>query len=73
MDRATLMAVVYFLGRAIDLRGPALNTLALVAGLLVVRDPLAVADPFLLTFGATTAILVVAQRCPCVAPPVSRR
>ncbi len=62
VDRATLMAVIYFLGRAIDLRGPTLNTLALVAGLLVVHDPLAVADPaFLLTFGATTAILVVAQ------------
>lgn len=58
VDRATLMAVVYFLGRAIDLRGPPLNSLALVAGILVVSDPLAVADPaFLLTFGATAAIL----------------
>jgi len=58
--RATLMAVVYFLGRAVDLRGPPLNTLALVGGLLAAADPLAVADPaFLLTFGATAAILAV--------------
>jgi competence protein ComEC len=54
------MAVVYFLGRAVDLRGPPLNTLALVAGLLAAADPLVVADPaFLLTFGATGAILAV--------------
>ena len=60
VDRATLMAVVYFAGRALDLRGPPLNTLALVAGLLVAADPLTIADPaFLLTFGATAAILVV--------------
>ena len=32
VDRATLMAVVYFAGRALDLRGPPLNALALVAG-----------------------------------------
>jgi competence protein ComEC len=60
VERATLMAVVYFLGRVIDLRGPPLNTLALVAGLLTIVDPLVVGDPaFLLTFGATAAILAV--------------
>jgi competence protein ComEC len=60
VDRATLMAMIYFAGRAFDLRGPPLNTLALVAGILVIVDPLAVSDPaFLLTFGATTAILLV--------------
>ena len=60
VDRAsTLMAVVFLPGRALDLRGPPLNTLALVAGLLVAADPLTIADPaFLLTFGATAAILV---------------
>ena len=59
VDRATLMAVVYFGGRAIDHRGSPLNALAVVAGLLVAVDPLAVVDPaFLLTFGATLAILV---------------
>jgi competence protein ComEC len=60
VDRATLMAVVHFGSRAIDHRGPALNTLAVVAALLVAVDPLSVAEPaFLLTFGATLAILVV--------------
>jgi competence protein ComEC len=59
VDRATMMAVVYFAGRALDLRGPPINALVLVAGLLLVSDPLAVVDPaFLLTFGATAAILV---------------
>ncbi len=60
VDRATLMATVYFAGRALDLRGPPLNALALVAGLLVAGQPLSVADPgFLLTFGATAAILTI--------------
>jgi competence protein ComEC len=60
VDRATMMAVVYLAGRALDLRGPPTNALVLVAGLLLVADPLAVVDPaFLLTFGATAAILVV--------------
>jgi competence protein ComEC len=60
VDRATIMAVVYFAGRAMDLRSPPLNTLALVAGGLVAAGPLSVADPaFVLTFGATLAILLV--------------
>lgn len=59
VDRATLMAVIFFAGRAIDQRSPPFNTLAVVAGLLVASDPLTVADPaFVLTFGATAAILV---------------
>src|SRR5947207_5884635 len=54
------MAVVYLFARTLDLRGPPFNTLAFVAGLLVATDPLIVADPaFLLTFGATLAILLV--------------
>ena len=61
VDRATLMAVVYLGARAFDHRTPPLNVLALVAGLLVAADPLAIADPaFLLTFGATLAIIVTA-------------
>ena len=61
VDRATLMAVVYFAGRALDLRGSPFNGLVLVAAVLVAIDPLAIVDPsFLLTFGATTAILAVA-------------
>jgi ComEC/Rec2-related protein len=60
VDRATLMALVYFGARAFDHRSPPLNALAVVAGVLVVTDPLSVADPaFLLTFGATLGILVV--------------
>jgi len=60
VDRATLMAVVYFGSRAFDQRSPPLNALAVVAALLVAADPLTIADPaFLLTFGATLAILVV--------------
>ena len=60
VNRATLMAMVYFAGRALDLRGPPINALVLVAGLLLALDPLAVIDPaFLLTFGATAAILTV--------------
>jgi competence protein ComEC len=60
VNRATLMAVVYFAARAIDLRGPPFNTLALVIALLVAAQPLAAADPsFLLTCGATAAIVLV--------------
>jgi competence protein ComEC len=59
VDRATLMAVIYFAARAIDQRSPPLNALSLTAGWLTVADPLIVADPaFLLTFGATLAILI---------------
>jgi competence protein ComEC len=61
VDRATLMAVVYLAGRILDLRGSPLNTLAVVAAILVLGNPLAVSEPaFLLTFGATAAILAVA-------------
>ena len=60
VDRATLMAVIYFAARAIDQRSPPLNALSLAATALTVADPLIVADPaFLLTFGATLAILAV--------------
>src|SRR5439155_20384287 len=67
VDRATLMAVVYLGARAFDQRTPPLNVLALAAGLLVAGDPLTIADPaFLLTFGATLAIVAAA-------PAFSRR
>ncbi len=60
VDRATLMAAVYFAGRVIDQRSPPLNTLAVVAACLVATGPLSIADPaFVLTFGATLAILLV--------------
>ena len=44
VDRATLMAVVYFGARALDQRSPPLNTLALVAA-LPRRGRSAVASP----------------------------
>jgi competence protein ComEC len=60
VDRATLMAIVYFAARAVDQRSPPLNTLALAAAILVAVQPFSVVDPaFILTFGATLAILVV--------------
>jgi competence protein ComEC len=69
VNRATLMAVVYFAARAFDQRTPPLNALAVVAALIVVADPLSIADPaFLLTFGATLAIVVVVPVVADVAP-----
>jgi competence protein ComEC len=63
--RATLMAVLYFAARAIDLRGPPINVLASCAGLLVAAQPLDILDPgFLLTFGATFAILLAVPAWP---------
>lgn len=60
VDRATLMAAVCLAGQAIDQRSPPTNTLAVVAGCLVAAQPLTVIDPaFVLTFGATFAILLV--------------
>ena len=60
VDRATLMAVTYFAARLLDQRSPPLNSLAFVAACLVAVQPLSVADPaFILTFGATLAILLL--------------
>jgi competence protein ComEC len=61
VDRATLMATVYFAARAADLRSPPLNALAFVAACLASDQPFSVVDPaFLLTSGATLAILSMA-------------
>jgi competence protein ComEC len=69
VSRATLMAVAYFAARAADQRSPPLNTLALVAVVLVAVQPFSVADPaFVLTFGATLAILLVAPSIPSLVP-----
>ncbi|HEY2151984.1 MAG TPA: DNA internalization-related competence protein ComEC/Rec2 [Vicinamibacterales bacterium] len=60
VNRATLMAVMYFGARIFDQKSSPLNVLAVVAALLVAADPLSIADPaFLLTCGATLAILLV--------------
>jgi competence protein ComEC len=67
VDRATLMAVVYFGGRAFDQRSPPLNALWVVAALLVATDPLSIVDPaFGLTCGATLGILIVGPLIPAV-------
>jgi competence protein ComEC len=69
VDRATLMAVLYFAARAADQRSPPLNTLALAAAILVAVQPFSIADPaFILTFGATLAILLVAPAVPAFVP-----
>ena len=63
VNRATLMAVVYLAARVLDLRGPPANVLALAAGLSVAVRPLAILDPgFVLTFGATSAIVLAVPR-----------
>jgi competence protein ComEC len=60
VDRATLMAVVYFAARAIDQRSLPLNALAFVSGCLVAVEPLSIVDPaFVLTSGATLSILLI--------------
>jgi len=61
VDRATLMATVYFSARAADLRSPPLNALAFVAACLTSAQPFSSVDPaFVLTFGATLGILAAA-------------
>jgi competence protein ComEC len=65
VDRATLMAVVYFAARAVDQRSPPLNAIAFVAACLVVTAPLSAVDPaFVLTFGATLALLLAMPHAP---------
>ncbi|MCC7418125.1 MAG: DNA internalization-related competence protein ComEC/Rec2 [Acidobacteria bacterium] len=70
VDRATLMACVYLAARALDHRTAPLNALAVVAGAMIIADPLAVGDPaFLLTLGATLAILAVLPALPAARLP----
>jgi competence protein ComEC len=70
VDRATLMAAVYFAARAADLRSPPLNALAFVAACLLGAQPFSVVDPaFVLTCGATLSILSIAASLPWVRIP----
>jgi len=56
--RATLMALLYFGARALDHRVPAWHAAAVAAALMMIVRPLDVRDPgFVLTFGATAALL----------------
>ena len=68
--RATLAGMVYLAARALDHRGPALNALAVAGACAAVTAPLTVLDAgFVLSFGATIAIVTTASR---VAPAFPR-
>jgi ComEC/Rec2-related protein len=61
--RATVMAAVYLVARALDHRSPSWHAIAVAVAVVTVADPLQVRDAgFLLTFGATAALLEVARR-----------
>jgi competence protein ComEC len=61
--RATLMASLYLVARILDHRSAPWQAMAVAASLAVCADPLEVRDPgFVLTFGATAALLEAARR-----------
>lgn len=67
--RATLAGMVYLAARAVDHRGTALNALAVAGACTAVAAPLTVLDPgFVLSFGATLAIVTTAARVMPVLP-----
>lgn len=67
--RATLAGMVYLSARALDHRGTALNALAVAGACAAVAAPLTVLDPgFVLSFGATVAIVTAASRVSPVFP-----
>jgi competence protein ComEC len=69
VSRAIAAAVIYLVGRLLDQRGAMLNVLAVAAILAVSVSPLTAFDPgFILSFGATLGILVLAGRLAAVAP-----
>ncbi len=69
--RATLMAVLYLAARLLDHRSPPWQAMAMAAALVVCVRPLDVRDAgFVLTFGATAALLEVVRR---VSPTRPRR
>jgi competence protein ComEC len=63
VQRAVSAAVVYLSARVLDHRGAALNVLAIAGILGVAVAPVVLLDPgFILSFGATLGILIVADR-----------
>jgi competence protein ComEC len=61
--RATLMAIAYFASHLVDHRTPVWQATAVAAAVILVLQPLDLADPgFLMTFGATTALIEGARR-----------
>ena len=62
--------MIYLSARAADHRGGALNAIAVAASFAAAVEPLSVLDPgFVLSFGATFAIVIAASR---IAPPPRR-
>lgn len=60
--RATVMALMYLAARLLDHRSPPWHATAVAAAVVVISRPLEVRDAgFLLTFGATAALLHVAR------------
>jgi competence protein ComEC len=61
--RATLAGVVFLGARTLDHRGPAMNAIGVAAAVAAAAAPLSVLDPgFVLSFGATIAIVLLAER-----------
>src|SRR3954471_4777026 len=61
--RATLGGVIYLAARLLDHRGPPLNALAVAGASAAASAPLSILDPgFVLSYGATLAIVVAATR-----------
>jgi competence protein ComEC len=74
VDRAIAGAVIVLAGRLLDHRGSPLNVVAAVAVMGIAAAPVALFDPgFLLSFGATTAILIGAPRALARLEPWRRR
>jgi competence protein ComEC len=72
--RATIMAIVYLAARTLDQRTPPTQSIAIAAVLLVLARPLDVSDPgFILTFGATTALLEGGRRSQSLLQALSHR
>ena len=70
--RATLMAIAYFAARAADHRTPVWQATAVAAAIILVLTPLDLADPgFILTFGATMALVEGARRGTTLLPRVT--
>jgi competence protein ComEC len=75
--RATVMAIAYFAARVIDQRTPVWQATTAAAAIILVLKPLDLDDPgFLMTFGATTALIEGARRGVALVPaglkPLSR-
>ncbi len=67
--RATFMAVLYFGARLLDHRTPAWNTVAIAGAVALCARPLDVRDVgFMLTFGATAALLEAGRRTTGLSP-----